>query len=88
MIIYGTRGKEVNIGSGQFDCPRCQSSQSYNHKQIKRYFTLYFIPLIPMGTAGAHIECQGCGGTYAPEILTYDPEAEREQNAATMRRLS
>lgn len=88
MIIYGTRGREVHVGSGQFNCPRCKSEQEYNHKEVKRYFTLYFIPLIPIGTSGAYIECRGCAGTFAPEILTYDPEVERQKTAETFRRLA
>ena len=88
MIIYGTRGKNVHVDSGEFTCPRCADEQSYKHIEVKNYFTLYFIPLIPMGKAGEYIECEGCGGTFAPEILTYDPEAEREEMATTFRRLS
>jgi hypothetical protein len=88
MIIYGTRGKNVRTGGGEFTCPRCACEQSYKHFEVKNYFTLYFIPLIPMGNAGEFVECEGCGGTFAPEILTYDPEAEREETAATLRRLS
>lgn len=88
MIIYGTRGKNVHVDSGDFTCPRCATEQSYKHMEVKNYFTLYFIPLIPMGKAGEYIECEGCGGTYAPDILTYDPEVEREEMATTLRRLS
>lgn len=88
MIIYGTRGKNLEVDSGDFTCPRCATEQAYKHIEVKNYFTLYFIPLIPMGKAGEYIECEGCGGTYAPEILTYDPEVEREEMATTFRRLS
>lgn len=88
MIIYGTRGKNVHTGGGEFTCPRCASEQTYKHFEVKNYFTLYFIPLIPMGTAGEYVECEGCAGTFAPEILTYDPEVERQETATTLRRLS
>lgn len=88
MIIFGTRGINSTIGNGSFHCPQCAAEQPYTHKAVKRFFTLYFIPLIPMGTAGEFIECSGCAGTYAPEILTYDPEAERQQTTALFRRLS
>lgn len=88
MIIYGTRGREVHVGSGHFNCPRCQCQQEYNQKEVKRYFTLYFIPLIPMGTAGGYVQCRSCAGTFATDILSYDPEVERQKTAVTFRRLS
>lgn len=88
MIIYGTRGKNVEKGGGMFTCPRCATEQSYKHFEVKSYFTLYFIPLIPVGSSGEFLECAGCSGTYAPEVLTYDPEEERAKSAATIRRLS
>jgi hypothetical protein len=69
MIIYGTRGRESLIGTGQFFCPRCQSQQSFGHKRISRYFALYFIPLFPISTVGEYIECGACGGEFSMEVL-------------------
>lgn len=87
MIIYGSRGKNVQVGSGSFFCPRCSSDQHYKQYDVKNYFTLYFIPLIPMGKAGEFVECTACGGTYALDILTYDPEVELEETVTSFRRL-
>lgn len=88
MIIFGTRGINRTVGNGQFFCPRCSSDQQYTQKAVKRFFTLYFIPLIPMGTAGEFIECSSCAGTFDNTILTYDPEAERRQTADSIRRMA
>jgi len=87
MIIWGTRGSNRVAGNGQFFCPRCDAEQQYKHIEVKQYFTLYFIPLIPMGKQGEFIECSTCAGTFAPEILTYDPEVEKAKTTATFRRL-
>ena len=88
MIIYGTTGRNVDVGGGQFHCPTCGMDSTYKHCEVKRYFTLYFIPLIPMGSAGEFVECIGCGGSWSPEILTYDPEAAHEETVAVVRRLA
>lgn len=87
MIIWGTRGSNRVAGNGQFYCPRCDSEQQYKHIEVKKYFTVYFIPLIPMGKHGEFVECTACAGTFAPEILTYDPEVEKEKTTAVFRRL-
>lgn len=87
MIIYGTKGKQVQTGSGQFHCPRCSREQSYKHMTVKRYFTLYFIPVLPIGTAGEFIECSRCGGTFDTAVLTFDPEQAHEDYVNAMRRM-
>ena len=88
MILFGTRGINSTVGTGSFNCPRCASQQPYTQKAVKRFFTIYFIPLIPMGTAGEFIECNSCAGTFATEILTYDPEVERGKTIESFRRMA
>ena len=76
MIIFGTRGVTYSAEKGQFACPRCQHSQPFNHKRVRRFFTLYFIPLIPLDKLGEYVECQTCQGTYDLAVLNFDPQAE------------
>lgn len=73
MIIFGTRNRFKTIGTGQFYCPHCQGQRNYEHKQAKKYFTLYFVPLIPMGDMGDFVECQTCHVTYKSEVLNIKP---------------
>lgn len=70
LIIYGSRGMTSTIGNGQFACPRCSMMRHYNHRQVRLFFTLYFIPLIPLWRLGEYIECGSCGGTYGVEVLS------------------
>ena len=86
MIIFGTRGITYSAGSGDFVCPACQSEMPYSHKRVRRFFTLYFIPLIPLDLHGEYVECQQCRGTYELEVLDYDPEAGAEQYRAEFHR--
>lgn len=79
MIIWGSRGITGTLEQAQFHCPQCGTQRSGALKQVRNFFTLYFIPLIPMGTLGRFVECGSCGGSFAEEILTYDPEQEREE---------
>lgn len=81
MIIWGTRGKEKVQGEGSFYCPGCGGTSPYSHKVVKRWFTLYFIPVFPMETLGEYVQCGGCQGTYKPEILSFDPKVEEEKRA-------
>lgn len=87
MIIWGSRGLTSIVESSQFHCPQCSSAQPCNLKQVRTFFTLYFIPLIPLNVAGRYVECNRCGGTYTEEALSYDPEREREESITNMLRV-
>ncbi len=70
MIIYGYKHKEIQLGTGHLHCFSCEVQRPYRHKKIVRYFTLFFIQLFPLGTISEYVECQVCGRTYAPGILS------------------
>lgn len=76
MIIFGWRGVTTKAASGAFHCPACGPGQPYTHKRVRRFFTLYFIPVIPLNQLGEYIECQCCNGTYQLQVLEYRPEEE------------
>ncbi len=69
MIIFGTRARSKVIGEGRFYCPRCEAQRPYVRKRATRYFSLYFVPVIPMGTLGEFVECQTCGTAFEPRVL-------------------
>lgn len=79
MIIFGTRGITTTPEKGDFHCPSCGSSQPYGLKRVRRFFTLYFIPVIPLDKLGEYVECRTCKDTYKPVVLEYDPAANAQQ---------
>jgi uncharacterized tellurite resistance protein B-like protein len=79
FIIWGSTGRNVVVSRGDFHCPSCQSKQPYQHVEVKRYFTLYFIPLFPLETVGEYVECGSCKETYKRHVLQYDPEQEQRE---------
>jgi tellurite resistance protein len=86
MIIFGTRGVTYSSGKGDFFCPTCRGETPYSHKRVRRFFTLYFIPVIPLDLHGEYVECQQCRGTYAMGVLDYDPEASAAEFEAEYHR--
>ena len=69
LIIFGTRGRSHTIGTGSFYCPREGGDRQYEHKEARRYFTLFFIPLIPLDRLGDYVECTTCQSTYYTTVL-------------------
>lgn len=87
MIIFGTRGIASTEESNHFNCPQCRTKRDGSLKNVRTFFTLYFIPLIPMGSRGRYVECHSCGGNFAEEVWNYDPEQEKAQTMQQMLRV-
>lgn len=79
MIIFGTRGVKSTIKTGAFNCPQCAEKKDYRHRKVTQFFTLYFIPLIPLGRVGEYVECNQCKGTFVPRVLTAQLSPSEEQ---------
>lgn len=85
MIIWGSRSLASTVEQQPFHCPQCSLVRDGKLKQLRNFFTLYFIPIIPLNVAGRYVECSSCGGTFAEEVLSYD--AEQEQKEANLEML-
>ncbi len=81
MIIWGSTGRQIRLGSGEFFCPNCEVDCDYDHKRS----TTYFIPLFQTQNHGEYVECHSCGGTYEMEVLEYEPPTREEMLAAAVR---
>ncbi|MBK8979349.1 MAG: TerB family tellurite resistance protein [Planctomycetes bacterium] len=77
MIIFGTRGVTSTRERGEFFCPECGQKRPYARKRVRSFFTLYFIPLIPLKVAGEFVECQHCKSRFHTDVLEHDPEKAR-----------
>ena len=70
IIIFGTKSKSIKENKGVFVCPECQNLKQYITKSVQTWFTLFFIPVFPVGAKKhKHIKCQGCKGTYYERVL-------------------
>jgi tellurite resistance protein len=74
LIIFGTRGVTYTRGQGTFHCPACGEAP-YRVRRVRRFFTLYFVPLIPLDLLGEYVECRRCKDTFKPAILELSPGA-------------
>ncbi|MEM6925623.1 MAG: TerB family tellurite resistance protein [Myxococcota bacterium] len=75
MIIFGTRGVTYRYNKGQFYCPECGPDVDFKHKRVRRFFTLYFIPVLPLDLLGEYVECANCHSTFRKDVLEFDPGA-------------
>ncbi|OWK41939.1 zinc-ribbon domain-containing protein [Fimbriiglobus ruber] len=85
MIIWGSRGREIELESGHFFCPQCESEESYKLYRVATYFTLYFIPLFETENHGEYVKCGGCRGQYKTAVLNYKPPTKAELMLGSVR---
>jgi predicted RNA-binding Zn-ribbon protein involved in translation (DUF1610 family) len=57
------------IGTGTFHCPNCGGDRGYEHRTARRFFTLFFIPVIPLNKVGEVVRCTTCRTKYDPVVL-------------------
>lgn len=79
MIIWGWRVRTSVADKGDFHCPHCSSRQPYRHEKLRRWFTLYFIPVIPLDRLGEHVTCGTCRKSWQMSVLANDPDKLKAQ---------
>jgi hypothetical protein len=57
------------IATGVFHCRKCGGDRNYRHRGGRRFFTLFFIPIIPLNKVGEHVRCETCKTRYVTEVL-------------------
>src|SRR6516165_9224700 len=78
LIIFGLRVFYRTIAQGTFHCRRCGGDRQYRHRVGRRWFTLFFIPVIPLNSVGEHVQCTTCRTRYVTEVLSQPTTAQMQ----------
>ncbi|MEM9132090.1 MAG: TerB family tellurite resistance protein [Actinomycetota bacterium] len=76
LLIWGFRARTKMLSEGVFYSPAAGGDAPYKLLEAKRWFTFFFIPLIPLNTLGTFVECQATKATYDPKILDNPTNAQ------------
>ncbi len=79
MLIIGEMNITYKRGVGDFYCPGCKRQQMYQQKRVRRFLTLYFIPVIPLDLIGEHVQCQSCRQQFTVDSLNFREEDYRRE---------
>jgi hypothetical protein len=80
LIILGLRVFYRTMARGIFYCRRCGGDREYRHRAGRRWFTLFFLPVVPLNQVGEHVQCTTCQTRYVTEVLS-QPTTARMQAA-------
>jgi hypothetical protein len=78
LIIFGLRVFYRTIAQGTFHCRRCGGDREYRHRSGRRWFTLFFIPVIPLNAVGENVQCTTCRTRYVVEVLNQPTTAQMQ----------
>jgi uncharacterized membrane protein YebE (DUF533 family) len=78
LLIWGFKVRSKVLEEGHFFCPQEGGDRTYRRMQARRWFTFFFIPIIPLKVLGEYIECTACGATYEPRVLEMATTAQLE----------
>ncbi|HEX8802530.1 MAG TPA: TerB family tellurite resistance protein [Acidimicrobiales bacterium] len=70
LLIWGLRVRMRVLMRDVFFCPSCGGDRWYARKQGRRWFTFFFLPIIPLGHVGEElVECETCHHAYTTGVL-------------------
>jgi hypothetical protein len=78
LLIWGIRVFFNTTGQGVFHCQRCGGDRQYRRRSGRRFFTLFFIPLIPLNKVGEHVQCTTCRTRYHVDVLQTPTAAQMQ----------
>ncbi|WP_024768338.1 TerB family tellurite resistance protein [Aquimarina macrocephali] len=82
FIIFGTRGLKHTVSESPVlsnSCPNCNNGNLVN-KLYRRWFTLFFIPMIPLDVVDRFYQCDSCKSAYNESIKTILQRSQDEIN--------
>lgn len=83
ILIWGFKARFKKLSGGEFHCPHEGVDRPYALVAVRKWFTFFWIPLIPLKELGEHVECGTCGSTYDPRVLTLPTTAQIEDQLTT-----
>jgi len=78
LIIWGIRVFFHTSGQGVFHCQRCGGDRQYRRRSGRKFFTLFFIPIIPLNKVGEHVQCATCKTRYHVDVLNLPTAAQMQ----------
>ncbi len=78
VLIWGFRVFYRTIDQGVFHCRKCGGDRPYLHRAGRRFFTVFFIPIIPLNKVGEHVQCATCKTRYVLDVLSLPTAAQMQ----------
>lgn len=68
LVVFGFRIRFRTTATITFFCPRCGGDREGHLRVARRWFTCFFIPVLPLTQVGELVECTTCHTRYEPQV--------------------
>lgn len=82
LILFGFRIRYRTTGSIDFFCPRCGGDRHGLQRVARRWFTVFWIPIVPLNQVGELVECTTCQTRFEPEVTDQPTTADLTRTVA------
>ena len=65
FLLFGVTSRTSTVSEGTFACPVEGASRPYRHQRVRKWFTLFFVPVLPLGRGHERVQCLSCGAMSA-----------------------
>lgn len=69
LLVFGLSVYFRTIGEGMFHCPSCGGDRRYRRRAGRRWISVFFLPVIPLGRIGEAVECRSCKTRFTVSVL-------------------
>ncbi|MEO6987363.1 MAG: zinc-ribbon domain-containing protein [Aquihabitans sp.] len=69
LLIWGFKIRSKLLSDHTFFCPGCGGDRSGRLLAARRWFTFFWIPLIPLKQVGEYVACDTCHGHFEAAVL-------------------
>lgn len=63
FFLIGVRSKAKAIGQVQHGCTKCARATVHTAVEVRKWLTVFFIPVVPLGGDNYVVRCNLCGLT-------------------------
>ncbi|WP_067461799.1 TerB family tellurite resistance protein [Actinomadura macra] len=69
LLVFGLTAVFRTVSEGTFHCPQCGGDRAYRRRAGRRWFTFFFVPLVPLWRLGQAAECRTCRRRFPVSAL-------------------
>ena len=82
IIVWGFKVRFSKVRAVTFVCSHCGADREGTLRRARRWFTIFFIPIVPTRELGLDVQCGTCKNRFAPRILDVATTAQSTEHLA------
>lgn len=75
FLVWGWRARRKTLETGTFFSPATGADGPYRLVEVRRWFTLFWLPVIPLKVVGTYVECAVTKTLYETRVLDHPTSA-------------